>query len=87
LKTTHQQRAPCRSRFIDYREIERRGITKSQLENLINKHAFPKGCIFGTRSRRWDESEVDRWVEAAPKSTRQAPRGYAAGKRKAAKQG
>ena len=57
--------------YLDYRAIEQRGVTKSRqgLDKLIANHGFPVGIIMGGRARRWNEAEVDAWVNARQQAT------------------
>lgn len=56
---------PLSDRALCMREVsEKVGFSRSQIYRWIRGGYFPNGKLFGARSRRWLESEIDTWLNA-----------------------
>ena len=56
---------PLSDRALSMPELsEKVGISRSKIYKMMRQGIFPNGKLFGARSRRWLESEIDTWMDS-----------------------
>ena len=56
---------PLSDRALSMPELtEKVGISRSKIYKMIGQGTFPNGKLFGARSRRWLESDIDTWMDS-----------------------
>ena len=51
-------------KFIKLSEVRQRtGLSKTYIYQKIKENAFPKQVPLDTRTVRWVEGEIDKWIE------------------------
>ena len=53
------------SNLLSYADLVRLGIVnnRTQLSRLTKCQNFPEGFLISANARRWQEEEVDEWIE------------------------
>ncbi len=61
-------------KFINWREVKAKGVPFSieQAGRLEAEGGFPKRIVFGVKTHRWLEAEIDAWMDQ--KLARDLPR-------------
>lgn len=44
--------------------LDRIGISRSQVYELIKRDQFPKGIKLGARARGWSEADIQDWIRS-----------------------
>jgi predicted DNA-binding transcriptional regulator AlpA len=57
-------------KLAGFNDLKARNIVKNRptLKKMIERDGFPPGIKLGPRLRKWDEQEVDTWLESRPKA-------------------
>ncbi|MFI4935207.1 MAG: helix-turn-helix transcriptional regulator [Caulobacterales bacterium] len=51
--------------LLTFDDLKARGVVnnRTQLARLIANASFPKGFLLSANARRWDESEIETWLQ------------------------
>ena len=59
------------SNLLSYADLVRIGVVnnRTQLSRLTKSQNFPEGFLLSANARRWQEEEVDEWIELRRKGS------------------
>lgn len=53
--------------------VERVGLSKSTIYDMIRRREFPDSIALGTRARGWREADLERWISDRARLTEAGP--------------